>query len=242
VARGYRSWYRGRRYPPKTVAQKEENRWFLSGAVGGIDREIEQIFLGLDETRMEALLEEYGQLHGSSAKSYAKRAIPEWRSRSVAMSGKVARRLVDLVPRFASHEERFRLVKALRTNLLPTFHRRLVVNHSNWRQILEPALEELAEDRIRFELPQHILARLHWLNRGDTGLSLSLLERAEAAERQLRISYLTAEIQRLATVVDAMPSYDFKHQHSFAMEKVSIELCFETTLWFRLKRFFQGKS
>ena len=95
---GYRrNSYSGSYWGYKNVSERDQ----LSADTGGIDKDIEQIFLNLPSFKLQSVLIRYGKEHGSSALSYAKKTYPNWKSKKVKMSGKVAERLLNLVPRKA---------------------------------------------------------------------------------------------------------------------------------------------
>jgi|GEM_PF-1803871 len=63
-------------------------------------------FFNLSTSSFDQLLQEYGNKHGASAKSYAKKTYSKWKSREVDLSGETQEKLIDLVPRFLSTEQR----------------------------------------------------------------------------------------------------------------------------------------
>ena len=77
--------------------QNVSERAQLSAIAGGIDKDIERIFLNLPSYKLESVFSRYGREHGSSALTYARNTYQKWKSGSVQMSGKVAERLLNLV-------------------------------------------------------------------------------------------------------------------------------------------------
>src|SRR3972149_6905793 len=87
---------RTRRARPESRSAAERRKF--SESVGGIDKDIEQIFLTLPEDKLNTVFRRYGQAHGDGALSYAKRTYPRWQSGSVKMSCAIAQRLLNFVP------------------------------------------------------------------------------------------------------------------------------------------------
>lgn len=96
----------------------EHKRAEVTRRFGGIDEDLEAIFLTLDEYRLERLLRDYGDHYGKSAAAYARRTIPKWRDGSVLLSGQTAVRLLEFLPLFLSHGERFELIRKLRDHFI----------------------------------------------------------------------------------------------------------------------------
>ena len=71
----------------------------LSRTLGGIDKDIEQIFFNLASFKLESVFRRCGEKHGESALSYARKTYAKWKSGRVKMGGVVAERLINLVPR-----------------------------------------------------------------------------------------------------------------------------------------------
>src|SRR5437016_2761156 len=63
---------------------------------------VREAFFGLDPAARKALLDEYKELHGAQAASYAAKTIPAWASGRRRLSGQTMTRLLELVPRHVS--------------------------------------------------------------------------------------------------------------------------------------------
>ena len=87
----------------------------LSRLMGGIDKDVEEIFLNLSDYKLSELLYEYGRKYGGDAERYAMQTFPLWQNNRVKMSGLVAERLLNLIPDRLEPSERYGLIKKLRS-------------------------------------------------------------------------------------------------------------------------------
>ena len=66
----------------------------------GIDDDIEELFFNLDARSIELMFRHYERDHGRTAHDYAVKTYREWKGGRVRVSGKVADRLVAIVPHY----------------------------------------------------------------------------------------------------------------------------------------------
>lgn len=194
----YYNGYSRRRYSGSywgTQHVSERNQ--LSAITGGIDKDIEQIFLNLPSYKLQSVLRKYGKEHGASALTYAKKTYPNWKARKVKMSGKVAERLLNLVPTVLDSDAKFELVKKVRNA-----HRRKLTKHvqcepHEWRTKVAPEVSALLATSSEFELPTSAINRIQWLADGDSQSAQRLLAAAEEEEAIARLQHLEREFQRI---------------------------------------------
>lgn len=204
----------GRRRFPSLVIYEEwgTQRERLSSTFGGIDRDIERIFLSMAPADLSLLLYYYEEEFGRSAATYARKTYPRWKCRKVRMSGQVAERLLSLVPPLLSQEERFKLIKKLRIANLRKLDLRVDSAPDQWREALAPAIRELVDHGAAALIPDAVKARAAWLADGDTQAAEALLRAAELDEAVGRLAYLEEEFRQL----DAMVAELQNHQHTIS--------------------------
>jgi ribosomal protein L22 len=204
MSRYYRG-YRRRGYSRSYWGyQNVSERAQLSAIAGGIDKDIERIFLSLPSYKLESVFTRYGHEHGSSALSYARNTYPKWKSGSVQMSGKVAERLLNLVPIVLDSDSRFELVKKLREA-----HRRKIDKHvqcepHEWRTKVAPEIAQLLASSSEFKLPDSALNRIRWLTDGDSQAAQRLLAAAEEEEAIARLRHLELEFRRIDALIQSI--------------------------------------
>ena len=189
----YYSSYYGSYYASQHISQRES----LSMALGGIDEDVERIFLNLPPAKLQSIFRSYGRQYSSSALSYARQTYPLWKSGTVRMSGKVAERLLNLVPPVLDASTRFDLVKKLRFAHMRKERKYVTCQPANWREVLAPLVAELIAASHQFQLPEAAVKRVRWLANGDTGAAQRLLAAAEQEEAVGRLRYLEAEFERI---------------------------------------------
>jgi hypothetical protein len=199
--RGYRrSSYSGSYWGHQNISERSQ----LSAVAGGIDKDIEKIFLSLPTHKLESVLIRYGREHGSSALTYARNTYYSWKSGEVTMSGKVAERLLNLVPAVLDSDTRFDLVKKLRDAHRTKINKTVRCEPHEWRTKVAPEVGELLASSSRFQLPASAVSRIGWLADGDSQAAQRLLAAAEEEEAIARLRHLELEFRRIDTLIQSV--------------------------------------
>lgn len=173
----------------------------LSRQFGGIDRDIELIFLSLPARDLSKVLAEYGSIHGIKAEQYARNTYQKWSSGATKMSGQTAARLLELLPPVLSAAQRFDLVKKLRAHCFQRKVVRIQSSPATWRQDLVKPLQELVNSSVAFTIPERLQDKATWLTAGDVAAAHSLLAAAELDEAAIRIAYVEEEMRRIEALM-----------------------------------------
>lgn len=179
------------------IAERNE----LSRRFGGIDREVEQIFLALPSGELERLFQRYGQTYGDEPEAYAREAYPKWKAGTVKMSGQTASRLLELLPPYLSTDKRFDLVKQLRSRHFQRKTVRIQSTPATWRTDLVKPIQDLVASSGSFQLPAHLQETASWLADGDTAAAQRLLAAAEQEEAAIRVVYIDEELRRIESLM-----------------------------------------
>jgi len=201
---GYYRYRRYRRYYNSKAAEHVAARKRLSSIFGGIDQDIERIFLHLPSHKLEALFVRYGKAAGSQAESYARATFHKWKSGNVMMSGVVAERLLNLVPPALDTSTRFELVKKLRTAHFKRTSHYVTASPQDWRAKLMPLINEVVADGSAFKLPPELIDRVKWLADGDSTAAQELLSAVDQEKASIRLSYLDAEFRRIEALISTI--------------------------------------
>ena len=186
---------------PAAAIRHIAERNVLSRRFGGIDREIEQIFLSLSPGELERLFQRYGESYGDKPEAYAREAYPRWQSGKVKMSGQTASRLLELLPPYLSPEKRFDLVKQLRSRHFQRQTFRIQSTPATWRADLIKPIQKLVASSGLFQLPEDLKDTASWLADGDTAAAQRLLAAAEQEEAAIRVIYIDEELQRIESMM-----------------------------------------
>lgn len=193
--------YYGRRRSFNYGSSHVSQRAALTRQLGGVDKDIEKIFLTLSPSDLERILSLYARAHGASAASYARDTYAKWKSGSVKMSGQTAERLISLVPPVLPASVRFDLVKKLRASY---FKKKTInVNSSPeaWMQDVLKPIQELVAASSSFSLPEYVIAKARWLADGDAKAAQQLLAAAEQEEAAIRLAYIEEEFRRIGALI-----------------------------------------
>lgn len=176
---------------------KYQARVQTSRAVSLLSPDIKSIFFGLDPFKLKLVLNIYEREHGSGGRKYAEKTYDEWRCGTVGMSGRVAERLVKLVPKVLSTEDKFGLVQKLwqnyqgKSTIHLTFHPDS--NLDGLVEILTDKIEESLEKRI----PESVKQSLSWLYDDDSRAIEECLKQLEDAESRLVGNSLLEHVEEL---------------------------------------------
>ena len=77
----------------------------------GVDDDIAALFFTLDPRSIELMFKHYERDHGRAAHDYAVKTYREWKTGTVRISGKVADRLLAIVPHYITFDQKYRLLE-----------------------------------------------------------------------------------------------------------------------------------
>lgn len=235
MGRGRRRQWRS--YGSYVVSKRQK----LTSTFGGVDRDVERIFLSLESVDLEELLEVYTDEFGASAGSYARKTYPKWRNGSVRMSGEVAERLLNLLPPLLPYEARYDLVKKLRQANFRKLSRTVQTAPDRWRQDLQPAIDDVVRHGESANLSDALKQRLAWLADGDTAAAERMMSAAIKDEAIGRLSYINAEFQRLEVMILELGNFHTAIHHKIDLPQGSIEVRIvvpRVSAWTKFKNFW----
>ena len=190
----YRGYYRDHR--------SERSR--LSHQFAGIDREIEKIFLNLETSSLDKLLQRYGKQYGERPESYARKTYPKWKSGEVKLSGQTAQRLLELLPPLLPAEKRYDLVKRLREQHITRSSVCVNASIEDWRERISDEVNKMVEKRRAFDFDESLKEKATWLTSGDTQNANKILNAIDEEEARIRASYLEEEFQQIQHFIDTV--------------------------------------
>lgn len=233
--RGFRRYRNYRSYYGAYAASKREE---LTSTFGGIDRDVEQLFLTLGEEDLDELFDYYEMEHGKSAASYARSTYPKWKNGSVQLSGKTAERLLNLVPPLLPFETRFALIKKLRLANFRKLHRVVSTSPEGWRDALGPVIAQVVNHGATANISDGLKRRIAWLADGDVAAAERLLLTAEQEEAIARLAYLNAEFVRIEALIAQLGNYQTSISHKIELPQGSIHVHIaipKVSMWQKIK-------
>ena len=140
------------------------------------------------------------------------------------MSGRVAERLLNLVPMVMPSDLRFELVKKVRTAFMQKTRRSVSCDPMQWREKVAPAIAEVIAASQEFRLPGEAVSRVRWLADGDTKAAQSLLAAAEQEEAAVRLAYLEDEFRRIDALIGATHGAETSVSHTIQLPQGEVSI------------------
>jgi hypothetical protein len=157
----------------------------FSQKLGPVVKDVQAAFFDLPSSELDDLLSRYGQIYGAKPEQYARETFQAWKSRSRKMSGQTIERLLNLVPKYLSYDERYEITKRL-----CEFHSKkesvhIRINKENVSEgvtKLDEALKLFEVSDLLKALPEHVTDSATWLNDDDIIATRALLAKIEQEE------------------------------------------------------------
>lgn len=191
---------------------------------GGIDEDVERIFLNLNQSSLRALLREYALRYGDGAAAYARTTYGKWKAGSVLLSGQTAERLLDLLPPYLSSEARYELIRKLRHNCLPKLTLNVTCEPANWREAVSPAIEQVVSHFRAQNLPPFVTSIATWLTKNDARAAQALLARAEDEEAVIRTRLLAQEFRRIDALLTVYDQARVTVRHAISLPQGTVHV------------------
>ena len=164
----------------------------------GADRIIKNYFFNMSPELREKVFREYGRIYGPERLDYARDTYEKWKTGQVKMSGMVAKRIFDLMPRYLTPEQRMSVVeyiwRKLRRHDSVYFRFSPVVTASDLQRKLQGYLEEHVKTR---EVPEDLKKEFSWLSSEDTAVYEKLLNRFLDLDRQRILTTVRLTMQKV---------------------------------------------
>lgn len=177
----------------------------LERRLGPIIGDIKKIFLNLHKESFEDLLIPYEKLYGTKARDYAAMAFPKWKSGQTKMSGQTAERILNLVPKYLTTNQRYDIVKKLCEHHIEKKYKHVTIDINNpeigFRAFQENILEFQDSSFIK-HLPEHVVETATWLNDDDVTVTRILLAEINKKISAEVKSYAKIEFNKLHTAIN----------------------------------------
>jgi hypothetical protein len=196
---------------------------------------VRDLFYGLDASRMSQLLGVYGKRYGFKAEQYAIETLPKWRSGQVKVSGQTMTRLLDLLPRLITDDEKLELVRAVRSQVLQCLHRAYVTlevaDHQSMLVVVENALS-LVRNVGAIELPSDFHEVAGWMTLSDAQAMSELVaetERYVATQRLADLVVQLTTVSRLRKI--AQQGARVRVRTRFEIPTAQLDVSFKDSFW-----------
>lgn len=193
------------------------------------------MFLGLAPERVSTLLDDYAAAYGVGARRYAKSAYAKWQTGAVMMSGQTVSRLLELLPRHMTPDEKLALLKALRAQALARLGRsrvRLSISRRSDLGLVVRRVLALMPRPGDIELPLDFHEVQGWIALQDAQALSHLAEQTEqfvAVQRLADLIVHLSIVARLLVLNDA--GWRMRVQTQFVVPTADIEIVFKNSFW-----------
>lgn len=192
--------YRGSHRTPgqERALQHIREAQALSKDLGGTDKDVKDYFFALPPDRLDEIMTLYGATYGADKRAYAEKALPSWRSGRRHMSGLVAGRLFDLLPRHMPFDKKYELVENLWRVMGPSSHRIVRIGlDATEDQIIDVVGRHVNEVVTSYSVPAPLQARFQWLSEGDVKVQEQLLNHLRQMEMHQTVQLSRVQIPSL---------------------------------------------
>ncbi len=203
-SRGYRR-SGGRRPNSAALIHIAEAKQF-SNEVGGVDKDVKSFFFSLSSYERDALFIEYGEKYGEDRRLYAIDAYPFWKSGTRQMSGDVAKRLFDLLPKRMPLPKKYELVRKLWDHFCPKTHEVFYVGNGANTDILHGKVSAHLEKVVQnYTISEALSKRFDWLSAGDVVVRLQLQNHFQQLKRACLAEALKERLQVVSSHLTNCP-------------------------------------
>ena len=178
----------------------------LRTELGEAEAQTRETFLNLDNQRLSRLLHAYRLRYGQRQYEYCIVTLPKWRSGRQKMSGLVAERIFDLLPRFVTSSERQQIAEKLWKHLSPGSDNKLLVSPKSSPAEVREALDDYARRYIRsYNFPDQLRDRFAWIANRDVDLTQRLLNHFQQMEYHIAAETIRV---RLPIITEKLSTLD----------------------------------
>jgi len=201
----------------------------LTRKLGGTDQDVKDYFFNLRGVELKTILDQYEKMFGEKARQYAQQALPQWRSGRRKMSGLVAERLFELLPRHMPVSKKLELVESLWKFKGPSSSRTIYVGpEADANELTLMVREHFKEKVLSYNIDDTLSNRFDWLAENDSKLCQDLRNHFLHLEKE---QLATASFDRIGIMLEQIQRTETKHQtlkQIFEVGKHKVELQFSS--------------
>lgn len=175
---------------------------FRKRSIGYKNAQLIGVLLDLDKDRFDEVLSLYRSAFGPGAARYAKSTFKKWRSGKVLPTRRTFDRFYTLLPREMSFDLKCEILRKLKENYCAKENYDLAVTTDNWKDMLPPLLNSIAERSRIAELPLEVRERVEWLSHGEAIAANAILSESQARETAAALEHLDQEFINIEMLLD----------------------------------------
>ena len=166
------------------------------------NKEIIKVLLGLDDEKLDELLELYKQEFGNGAARYARKTYRKWESGKVKPISQTYERFLVHLPKVMDFDLKCEVLRHLMEEYCAKDNYDLTIYTDDWEKTLEPLVQKLVEKPYNANLPKQIEDKLVWLADDDTQIAEDILKKSQVEEGKIAVSMLREEIGNIEHLLE----------------------------------------
>ncbi|USE39510.1 CFI-box-CTERM domain-containing protein [Endozoicomonas sp. SCSIO W0465] len=222
---GYR-----RRYSSGQSQAIEHVRAFnaFSAKLGPVVKDVQGAFFDLSNRQLNELFSRYGEEHSLKAENYARETFPRWKSGATKMSGQTMERLLNLVPKYLTFDQRYEILKRLCLHFEEKGKNEYVRVDKDDIQAginkLDTAIASFLDFDILKHLPSHVTETATWLNDNDVVASRALLSQIDQERARQIKAIVDKNRPHLIKMLQYPNNTRFRERIEFPNGGITVEL------------------
>lgn len=165
-------------------------------------RELMKVLLGLDDEKLDELLELYQQEFGRGAAVYARRTYRKWEAGEVKPIKQTFERFLVHLPLVMDFDLKCEVLRHLMEAYCAKDSYDLTVYTDDWEESLEPLVKSLIDKPYNSNLPKQIEDRLIWLAHDDMQSAEMILKKSQVEEGKIAVSMLREEFANIEHLLE----------------------------------------
>jgi hypothetical protein len=165
-------------------------------------RELMKVLLGLDDEKLDKLLELYKQQFGDGAARYARQTYRKWEAGEVQPIKQTFERFLVHLPKVMDYDLKCEVLRHLMEEYCKKDKHSLTVYTDDWEEKLTPLVKQIIDKPYTAQLPKEIERRLLWLAEDEMQIAQDILRKSQAEEGKIAVSMLREEFANIENLLE----------------------------------------
>jgi hypothetical protein len=165
-------------------------------------RELLRVLLGLNDEKLNKLLELYKHQFGAGAAQYARQTHRKWKTGEVRPIKQTFDRFMIHLPKVMDFDLKCEVLRHLMEEYCKKDSHRLTVSTDDWEEKLTPLVKQIIDKPYTANLPKEIERRLLWLAEDEMQLAQEILKKSQVEEGKIAVSMLRAEFANIERLLE----------------------------------------
>ena len=155
------------------------------------------VLLNLPAAKTDELLQLYKAEFGKGPAQYARKTINKWKSGRVQPATQTYRRFLIHLPKVMSYDMKCEVLRHFMQEFATKSNYKLDVHTDDWKEKLDPMIEEIIGRAYTARLPLEVENKLRWLGDGDMQAAQNILRASQIEESRIMVATLHEEFANL---------------------------------------------